>query len=180
MKSNMIISKKIIGFLVLMALTISCDNGMITITPEANPKEWYISSIFDSSYAETSIHEYNQFIFYYDEDIDVIPLSIYMIDQKHYGRACEYMYTTISNRFKRYSITPDSVTKEYLIYYLKKGVEMNDTDCAASLAYLYMEGEWVERDSVIAKNYMMSFYPKEDAERNWKLLKRITIEREQE
>ena len=171
------ISNKKIGFLIFTLLIVSCHRG-IPITPEAEPKEWYIEGIFDSRYAETSIHAYNQFDFYYGEDIDFIPLSIYMIDQKHYGKACEYMYSTISNRFKQYSISPDSVTKEYLIYYLKKGIELKDTDCAVDLAFLYMEGEWVNQDTNMAKNYIMSFYPPEKAKFMWKWLKRRTIEKD--
>ena len=100
-----------------------------------------------------------------------------MIDQKHYGKACEYMYSTISNRFKQYSITPDSVTKEYLIYYLKKGIDLKDTGCAVALAFLYMEGEWVNQDTIMAKNYIMNFYPPKEAKRVWKLIKRRTIEK---
>ena len=169
---NMKISNKKIGFLIFTILLISCHRG-IPITPEANPKEWYIEGIFASNDTSWSIHEYNQFCFYYDNDIDFIPLTIYMIEQKHYGHACSYMYETILNRLEEYSITPDSITQEYLLYYLKKGIEMNDTACADYMAYLYMKGEWVDQDTIMAKNYIMSFYPPEDAKRMWKLLKKI-------
>jgi len=166
------ISNKKIGFLIFTILIISC-NKETSITPEALPKECYISDILASDDIDASIWAYNRFSFYYDNDIDFIPLTIYMIEQKHYGHACSYMYETILNRLEEYSITPDSITQEYLLYYLKKGIEMNDTACADYMAYLYMKGEWVDQDTIMAKNYIMSFYPPEDAKRMWKLLKKI-------
>ena len=172
------ISNKKIGFLIFTILLISCHRG-IPITPEANPKEWYIEGIFASNDTSWSIHEYNQFCFYYDDyDIDFIPLTIYMIEQKHYGHACSYMYEEIKALCEKYSITPDSITQAYLLSYLKKGIEMKDTACADYMAYEYMKGEWVDQDTNMAKNYIMSFYPPEDAKRMWRLMKRITIERD--
>lgn len=170
------ISKKL-GLILCMVLMISCNNNEQCGTSEARPKEWYISDILTSKDIDVSIRAYDEFCFYYPNDIDFIPLTIHMINQKHYSRACNYMYGKITNICEKYSISLDSMSQEYVLYYLKKGIEMKDIDCATNMAFLYMKGELVDKDTVMAKNYIMNFYPPEEAKRTWEHIKRKTIKK---
>lgn len=152
MKKNMKIIDIAIGLFVILAT--SCDKKT-TITPDALSKEWYVSQMLESNDRNASIYAYNEYCFYYPNDIDIIPFSLYMANQYNYGLACFKIFYEINSVFERELITIDSATQEFILYYLKKGVDLNDTDCMFQMSTLYTSGTFVEKDTVMAKKYLL-------------------------
>ena len=142
---------------------LSCENTSTKIIPEIKEDQqrgWLISDIIK----EGDVESYNSFIFNYYNDIQCIPLSIYMIEQYNYGPACYQLYSYFSNFFEENSLSMDSVTKEYMLYYLRKGVELEDTNCIWVMSRLYLSGKYVEKDTVLAKKNLMRIFIKDDVD----------------
>lgn len=107
-------------------------------------------------------------------------MAVYMAEHQQYGTAYYDIYSSIYSVFEENSIPIDSMTQQYLLYYLKKGVEVKDHSCVRTMSELYLTGEFVEKDTVKAKKYLMLIYSQDDVENlYWPHLKK-NVKREQE
>lgn len=146
-----IIDKKMI-FMVLMIFMVSCSNNDY---PEAPPKKDLISNILEYG----DIYSYNQLMFYYYRDgLNNFPLAVHMVENYGYKRACYDIFDMFYDTFKNEFIEIDTVTQNLLIYYLEKGISLGDTDCAWIMSHLYMDGLYVEKDTIKAKKCLMQVF----------------------
>ena len=169
---GMLMSKWKMLLIVSIVFFLSCENtnkDSVQKQKEEQERELLISDIIK----EGNIESYNSFIFNYHDDIKCIPLSIYMIEKYNYGHACYQMFSYFCNLFEYDSLILDSASKEYLLYYLKKGVDLEDTTCIWAMSNLYISGIYVEKDTVLAKKYIMRIFSKDDVDSFvWPYLKR--------
>ena len=150
------IEKKAMGFFMCVVLSMSCNNNEDSETTPSNDlsKKELIKSIA----TEGNTDSYNSFLFNYPSDISIIPLSVNMVEQYGYGKACSSLFYTMYSAFKSTSIEIDSIMQKTMLYYLNKGVELKDTDCVWIFCRLYLTGTFVERDTSVAKRYLTQIY----------------------
>ena len=176
-KENMQMINKILCAVLLLALFISCTDTPtknnvsdgIVITPDVPPKEELIDDILTYG----NIDSYNSLVFYYPNDIDVLPMAVYMAEHYGYGKAYSDLFCTCYSTFKENSISIDSATQKYMLYYLQKGVEQKDTDCIWIMSKVYWNGWGIRKDTVKAKELLMQIVPSDDFEKMyWPYLKK--------
>ena len=157
MKKNILLIEKItMSFFVCIVLSVSCTNkadNETTSLYNISKKE-----LIKSINTEGSIDSYNSFLFNYPDDISIIPLSVNMVEQYGYGKACSSLFYTMYSAFSSTSIEMDSIMKKNMLYYLNKGIELKDTDCVWIICRLYLTGTFVERDTTAAKRYLTQIY----------------------
>lgn len=152
-------------------LFVSCKNKADNVSTPLNnlSKKELIKSVN----TEGSIDSYNSFLFNYPDDISIIPLSVNMIEQYGYGKACSNLFYTMYSAFSRTSIEMDSIIGKSMLYYLNKGVELKDTDCVWIICRLYLTGTFVERDTSAAKRYLRQIYSSDEIDTlYWPYLKK--------
>ena len=149
---------------------VSCEKNKMYVPP----REMLIKTVVESDNVEECVDAYNSFLFhYYDEA--VLPLSVHMIEKYGYGEACNHMYGKILRDFKNPSVSIDSATQKYMLYYLKKGIELKDTASVWIMCRLCMSGTFVEKDTIMAKKLLLDFFSAEKVESLfWPYLKRHT------
>lgn len=162
---------KILGLVLILILMASCNSseykGSI-ITPDAPPKEELISIVLTSN----DIDAYNSLLFYYPDDLAILPMAVYMAEKQGYGKAYSDLFHTLYSVFNDNSVSIDSITQKHMMYYLRRGIELKDTDCVWIMSGLYMTGTFVERDTIKAKENLMKIFSLKDINRfYWPLLK---------
>lgn len=170
-------NKRIINMLLCIVLCIifivSCNDkheGTI-ITPDAPPKEDLISNILTNC----DTIAYNALLFYYPDDFTILPMAIHMAEHQEYGKAYSDLFYTFYSVFNDNSVPIDSITQNHMLFYLEKGIELKDTDCVWIMSKLYMTGTFVEKDTILAKKYLMIVFSQNDIESlYWPLLKNGT------
>ena len=55
--------------------------------------------------------------------------------------------------YEQYNLDMDSVTSAFIMSYLEKGAQLNDSSCFFELSRIYEEGVLVPQDSVKAAEY---------------------------
>ena len=168
-------TKGILCLLLSMVLLTSCKNTSdeknegIVITPEAPSKEELIADVLSLG----DIDSYNSLLFYYPDDINVLPLSVYMAEYQKYGHAYFNLFYTFYSAFNETRVSLDSATQGLMLYYLEKGVELKDTDCVWMMSKLYTDGTIVVRDTSKAKDLLLLVYPSDVVETYyWPYIKR--------
>ncbi len=154
--------KKIMIVFFCVILSASCNNrtNNKTLPLDNHLKENLISDVF----TEGSIDAYNSFLFNYPDDIRIVSLSVTMAEQHGYGKACSDFFYTMYSSFNHDPINIDSATQKYLLSYLYKGVDLNDTDCVWIICKLFLTGTFVEKDTSVAKQYLTKIYPSTEVE----------------
>lgn len=167
-------NKKLIAIIVCVLFSVSCNNKTTNnkaMSSDSHLKESLIRDVF----TEGSFTAYNSFLFNYPDDICIIPLAVTMAEQHDYGKACSDLFYTMYSSFNNDSKYIDSATQKYLLSYLYKGVELNDTDCVWIMCKLFLTGTFVEKDTVVAKQYLNKIYPSTEVEAlYWPYIKKHT------
>lgn len=144
----------IIASFILAGIFLSC-----TTTQEVPPKDVLQRDVLE--YGDTNA--YNQLRFYYF-DADLLPYSIFMADKYQYKAAFSTIYHIMDDHFKTNNIEFDSATCQYVLYYIRKGVEQKDESCAILMCDAYLRGKMVEVDTSKAKECLLQVFPKEKVE----------------
>jgi hypothetical protein len=163
MKTNIPTIKKNISFALLVILSISCTNKNDDIDTSKNVpiKEDLIHGIVN----EGNIDSYNALLFHYHTDISILPMAIYMSEQYNYGKACSDLFYLLYTDYDENTIQVDSMTREYMLYYLEKGINLNDTNSAWIMSKLYLTGTFVKKDSIMSKKTLMQVFSPDDVEK---------------
>lgn len=86
----------------------------------------------------------------YDEEFLIY--SMIMANKYNYPRAYYNVYYCLTSVFEHHSYAEiDKTTKELAIGYLKRGVELKDAVSTKYLGDLYLEGRFVNKDTVLGK-----------------------------
>ena len=149
----------IVDVFLCMLFLVSCEKNKKYVPP----REMLIKTVIESDDIEECVDAYNSFLFHYDDEA-ALPLSVHMIEKYGYGEACMNMFEMILDYFKNPSVSVDSATQEYMLYYLKKGIALKDTTCAWVMCKLCMSGTFVEKDTIMAKKLLLDFFPAEKVE----------------
>ena len=139
---------------IISAIGLSCNT-----TPEEPPKKALQYDVLE--YGDTNA--YNQLRHYYF-DADLLPYSILMADKYQYKAAFCTIYHIMNDCFKTNNIEFDSATCQYVLYYIRKGVEQKDESCAILMCDAYLRGKMVEVDTSKAKECLLQVFPKEKVE----------------
>lgn len=162
---------KALRIILISTLMTSCNNNEskeTIITPDAPPKEDLISVVL----AKNDIDAYNMLLFYYPDDLSILPIAVHMAKNSKYGKAYYDLFQTIYSIFNESSVPIDSATQKYMMYYLEKGIELKDSDCVWAMSKLYMIGTFVEEDTIKAKKNLMKVFSSNDIDSlYWQLLK---------
>jgi len=88
---------------------------------------------------------------YYEEEF--LLYSIIMADKYNFPKAYYYVYRSLTSifEFHQYTGKIDEKTKMLALKYLKKGVELNDSESTHVLSELYLEGKYVPQDTILGK-----------------------------
>ena len=165
------VNSTIIGLLLVGTLA-SCNKN-IRVTPEGPPKDELQQNVI--VFGDTN--SYNQLLFYH-YGADLLPYAVFMSNKYHYPKACYDVYSLLDYYFDVNNIDCDSATSQYILYYLRKGLELNEEDCAWALCNLYLTGDKniVSIDTVLAKQYLESVCPQEKVENIlWPYMKRTRM-----
>jgi TPR repeat protein len=93
-------------------------------------------------------------IAYMDEkyDEEYLIYSLIMANKYNYPPAYYNVYYCLTSVFEHHSYAEiDEITKEMAIRYLKRGVELKDAASTKYLGYLYLEGKYVKKDTILGK-----------------------------
>lgn len=153
------ITISIIGCVILL---VSCNNNVDNL--EKNRTTPLKSELINDIVLNGNINSYNSLLFYYPDEIDVVSTAVCMVEQYGYRRACSDIFYAFYSAFNDNAIAIDSTTQKYLLYYINKGIELMDTDCVWIMCRMYLTGTFVEKDTSIAKNYLMRIYQTNDVE----------------
>ena len=170
MKIHMQIIKKM-SLLLFMVFVISCNNSNdgVNIVKNVPLKEDLINDII----TEGNVDSYNALLFHYYNDISIIPMAIHMSERYDYGKACSDLFYTMYSAFDGSTSSVDSMTRNYLLYYLRKGIELKDTTSAWIMSRLYVSGLLIEKDTNMAKQCLMSVFSSKDVDTlYWPYLKK--------
>ena len=120
-------------------------------------------AIVDSEFAQTlrkeivnngSLDAYQKLSIYlmqFEIRKGLLPYSLVMSDKYHYPKA----YFDVFSIYVRdiYPKTKDKADLENGLKYLYKAIDLEESNALSTLGYMYLKGEYVEKDSVLAKKY---------------------------
>ena len=84
-----------------------------------------------------------------------IPYLLIMANRYNKPWACFQIYTSTMELYNGYGLDLDSNTVDFLLFYLKRGAEMNDIPCLTTLYTWYNDGIYVPLDKNKAHEYWL-------------------------
>jgi len=83
--------------------------------------------------------------------------SIIMADKYNYSPAYFQVYYCLTSTFEHHVVPIDIKTKNLALKYLKKGVDLNESQAIRFLSELYMTGKYVSKDTILGKRLEEKF-----------------------
>lgn len=152
MKSTIIFLKSLIITLII----VSCNKKEKSIplnTISTSDKDFYENLALERG--DTNAY-YNLEAYYTDYPIEGILYPALIMANKHdYHLAYLNVYEALTSQDHKVGVSElenlDPTTKEMALHYLKKGAEKGNKECKRILGNLYLEGKYIEKDTIKGK-----------------------------
>lgn len=133
------------------------DQQHTTITPQYSSSE--IQDCKQRLITKGEMNDYACILFSKRKNVSqdyyelLIPYALIFANRYNNANACYHIYFYTKKLYEQYNLDMDSVTSAFIMSYLEKGAQLNDSSCFFELSRIYEEGVLVPQDSVKAAEY---------------------------